>query len=222
MGDIIQINTELLLTWGMRILVLLTAMPIHESAHAFTAYRLGDTTAKQQGRLTFNPFRHLDLLGSLMIIFAGFGWAKPVPVDPRNFKNPRAGMAVTAVAGPVSNILLSAVLLAVYKMIVYHLGAVTTAMGWVLYAFSVVIFTNLRLAAFNLLPVPPLDGSKFFGALLPEKFYFTIMRYERYIAIVLVVLMVTGSFSRPIELAEDALFAFINFLTKPVDLLLGG
>lgn len=221
----IQINTELLLTWGVRILVLLTAMPIHESAHALTAYLLGDTTAKNLGRVTLNPFRHLDLLGSLMIIFAGFGWAKPVPISAKNFKSPRRDMAVTAVAGPVSNLLMATLLLAIQKMVGYHVvrtGNYSQGMYWVLFVLEIMLMTNLSLAAFNLLPVPPLDGSKFFGALLPDKFYFTMMRYERYIAILLMVLMLTGAFSRPLGYVIDGFAYCIDFLTRPVDLLMGG
>lgn len=209
-------------TWIARAIVLFTAMPIHECAHGYAAYKLGDDTAHRQGRLTLNPLPHLDPLGSLLLIFAGFGWAKPVEVNPRNFRHPRWGMALTSLAGPLSNVLLALVILVVYKIFwvfvpVYRTSTVVYVLVTLM---SAMINTNLYLAVFNLLPVPPLDGAKIFGAILPDRVYFTIMRYERYIALLVVVLVFTGVFTPLLDAAAGLLYHVLDFLTRPVDWLL--
>lgn len=208
--------SDQLFTWVARGLVLFTAMPIHECAHGYTAYRLGDNTAKEQGRLTLNPFAHLDMLGSILLVFAGFGWAKPVQVDPRNFKNPKRDMAITALAGPLSNILLATVVLILTKLLfqIWPLFRVyTTFLQGLLDVLLVIITTNLYLAVFNLLPVPPLDGSKIFGAFLPDKYYFFVMRNQRYIALLLFVLIFTGVLAYPLQRIASFLLVGLDTLT---------
>lgn len=206
-----------------RAIVLFTAMPVHEFAHGYVAYRLGDDTAKNQGRLSLNPIKHMDLLGSLLLIFTGFGWAKPVQVDPRYFKSPRKGMALTALAGPVSNVLLATVIMIIFKIFI-RVAMVTGdgIVAQVIYLMlTTMITTNLYLAVFNLLPVPPLDGAKIFGAVLPDKYYFTIMRYERYIALALMaVLVFTDLLSGPIRFVAGAVFNVIDIATRPIELIL--
>lgn len=201
------------------LIVLFTVMPVHECAHGYVACRLGDDTAKNQGRLTLNPFRHLDLFGSLLILFAGFGWAKPVVVDPRNFKNPKRDMALTSLAGPASNLLFALLLMIVYKIFVSLMPSFRYSYGYGHYIAEVLLLTmiyiNLRLAVFNLLPVPPLDGSKIFAAVLPERIYFTLMRYERVIALLLVVLVFTGVLSTPLGWLTDRMYDLLDFLTIP-------
>lgn len=216
-----QLNTELLFTWLSRFVVMILCMPLHEAAHAFAADRMGDPTARNQGRLTLNPFRHLDLFGSVLLITVGFGWAKPVPVNPAKFQKPKLGMALTAVAGPLSNILMALVLLACYKVYPYFLIAqgVYTAHPLADTFFGEVISVNLALAVFNLLPVPPLDGSKFFGAVLPDRLYFGIMRYERYIMLALIAFVYLGVFSRPMNYMVRGLISLIDTATAPVELL---
>ena len=175
-----------------RVLAFLIAMPVHEWAHAFVSDKLGDRTARELGRLTLNPFKHIDPWGFLSMLLIGVGWAKPVPVNPSAYKNRKAGMAVTAAAGPLSNLLLAFFTMIIYK--VYYYGCLL-ALGpaargplplWmnvssmVLYYF---IYINISLALFNLLPIPPLDGSRVVGLLVPNRFYYAIQRYERYFMI---------------------------------------
>lgn len=212
---------SMIFVWIGRALVLLTAMPVHEYAHGYIASRLGDQTARNQGRLTLNPLRHLDPLGSILLIFTGFGWAKPVQVDPRYFKNPRKGMALTSLAGPVSNILLALVTMILYKLLLAFSPVVrgSLLLNLLLVLLDAVIFTNLYIAVFNLLPVPPLDGAKIFGAILPDKYYFTLMRYERYIALVLMVLIFANVLTRPLRFAGNLLYNLLDIITLPINLL---
>ncbi len=172
-----SINIEYLQTLFIRLVAVLLILPVHEFAHAFTANKLGDRTAYYQGRLTINPIKHLDMIGTLALMFVGIGWAKPVPVDPRNFKNRRSGMAITAAAGPVSNLIMGYLSMLVYKLIVMGYLNYGWSGAWLdvtLLLFSTFILLNLSLAIFNLLPIPPLDGSKILMLILPTKaeYYF--------------------------------------------------
>lgn len=178
-------------------LVLFTAFPIHEFAHAYVAHKLGDDTAKYQGRLTINPFAHLDLWGTLMMICVGFGWAKPVPINPNNFKNRKVGMALSSLAGPVSNLLMSYVAMIIYKLICFYLPY-NDILNSLAIMFSYIVILNIGLAVFNLLPIPPLDGSRIFSLFLNEKTYFNIMRYEQIIFIVLIGVMYSGILDSPL------------------------
>lgn len=211
--------SDKLFIWLARAFVLFTAMPIHESAHGFTAARLGDDTPQKQGRLTLNPLAHLDVLGSLLLIFAGFGWAKPVQVHAQNFKHPKRDMALTALAGPLSNVLLGLLTLIVYKILL-QLWPVFRYQSSVLQSIflilSVMITTNLYLAVFNLLPIPPLDGAKILGAVLPERHYFGLMRYERYIMLVVVALLFLDVLSTPLAFLSNHLIRFLDLLTAPL------
>ena len=165
----------------------LFCITVHELSHGYTAYRLGDPTAKNAGRLTLNPIRHIDPFGLVMMLAAHVGWAKPVPVDMRYFKRPKAGMAVTALAGPASNFLL-AMLLLFFASLTARLAAGEGAA--LLYGFLVnTALLSVGLGLFNLVPIPPLDGSKVLFALLPERAYYTLMRYERYGMAVLLLLV---------------------------------
>jgi len=223
MGSLLQPDEAQIFLWGMRLAVLFICLPVHEFAHAWAAYKLGDDTAAQQGRLTLNPFVHLDIFGGILLLFAGFGWAKPVPVDARVFKHPRRDMAIVAAAGPLANIIMAIIMMSVAKIVVHtaHVGSAFPAAGAV-QVLSAMLFINLALAVFNLLPVPPLDGSKLFGAMLPERYYFGMMRYERLVLPVLFLLIFTGWLSRVIIGLSSQLFAFIDIITRPIDLILGG
>ncbi len=146
--------------------VLVFALCFHEFSHAFVAYLLGDDTAEKQGRLTLNPLAHLDFMGSMMILFVGFGWAKPVPVNPLNLRDKRTGMIKVAFAGPASNLLLALICGIVIRLINYYNISIDESVGSALYLF---LFINIALAIFNLLPIAPLDGSQIFGSIISRK-----------------------------------------------------
>ncbi|MBE6541194.1 MAG: site-2 protease family protein [Ruminococcaceae bacterium] len=174
------------------------------------AYKLGDPTARNFGRLTLNPLKHLDLIGTICMIFFHFGWAKPVPINSRHFKKPRRDMALTAAAGPISNFIMSFIgilLYSVFGAIFNALPAQTSFVFNIQYAAMTLLYyfhiLNLSLGLFNLIPVPPLDGSRIFYIFLPPKFYFGIMKYERYIQIALMVLLYLGFLSTPLSMAVN-------------------
>ena len=177
---------------ALRLAAVFLCLTVHETCHGLAAYALGDPTAKSMHRLSLNPLRHIDWVGLAMMLVAGFGWAKPVPVDPRYFKKPKQGMALTALAGPVSNFLLALLALLAGKVI--YLYAPYSAAWDAVFSFCLYSLAPLSigLGLFNLLPIPPLDGSKVLGALLPDRAYFTLMRYERYGMLVLLALSFTG------------------------------
>ena len=189
-------------------IIVFLVMPLHEYAHGFVAYKLGDNTAKNMGRLRFSPTAHIDPMGALMILLVGFGWAKPVPVNPRNFKNPKAGMALTALAGPVSNILA-----AIVGAVLFYLNAVLAVKGiapiavadLLYYFLSYFISVNISLAVFNLVPVPPLDGSKILFAFLPDKIVYKICQYERQFNIILIILIAYGALTGPLSFVQGIL-----------------
>ena len=193
----------------LRVLGVFLCLTIHETCHGLAAYVLGDPTAKSMHRLSLNPFRHIDWFGLAMMFMAGFGWAKPVPVNPRYFKKSKQGMAITALAGPVSNFILAILMIGISKLI--YLYAPYTAIWDTLFAFCVytVAPLSIGLGLFNLLPIPPLDGSKVVAVLLPNRAYDKLMRYERYGMILLFLLSwfgLTGNF------ISDAIMGVYGFL----------
>lgn len=190
------LTRETLISLLLFLPVMLISLPIHEVAHGFAAHKMGDHTARNLGRLTLNPLKHLDPVGTLCMLLLGFGWAKPVPIITRNFTNPRRGMAITAAAGPASNLILS-----FFSMLFLHLfGLLIGTMEFSSYAIYYIAiaflnfwylmsYYNALLCIFNLIPIPPLDGSRIVSLLLPAKWYFKVMQYERYIMIGFLVLM---------------------------------
>lgn len=196
-------------------LLLFVMMPLHEWAHAFAADRQGDPTPRLYGRLSLNPLRHLDWFGALMIVAVGIGYAKPVPVNPLNFRNPKRGMVLTALAGPLSNLLMALVSLTLFRLIVLACGNGLYAIGSMVYYTSDVVYyaylilvqvlagVNIGLAVFNLLPIPPLDGSRLWEPLLPAKWVYTLNRYEQYVRIGLLVLLFSGALDVPLSLLRQ-------------------
>ena len=176
----------------MRLIAVFLCLTVHETCHGLAAYALGDPTAKREHRLSLNPLHHIDWVGLACMLVLGFGWAKPVPVDMRYFKKPKQGMALTALAGPVSNFLLALLLLLIARG--EFLRAVTTGSfsgTW----FSFLVDTaslSVGLGLFNLVPIPPLDGSKVLAVLLPDRAYNWLMRYERFGMLVLLVVISVG------------------------------
>ena len=199
----------------LRIAAVLLCLVIHEVSHGLAAYHLGDPTAKQSHRLSLNPLRHLDPFGLIMMIAVGFGWAKPVPVDPRYFKKPKQGMAITALAGPASNFVLAYVSTIIYSMLfaVAQVKGETTGLGLALTFFSLLISLNIGLGIFNLIPFPPLDGSKILGSLLPPQTAARYLRIEYYTRFVFLGIVLVSWLSPTLS---DILFWPLEFLRSGI------
>lgn len=209
-------DKQQLLTLLLRALVMLVAIPVHEAAHALVSAKLGDATAKEQGRLTLNPLAHFDLLGAACMIFTGIGWAKPVPTYPSRFKNPKTGMALTAAAGPAANLAVAFAAMTVYKMVYYALPA-GVAVNFLLLFLQYMASMNVTLAVFNLLPVPPFDGSRIATVFLPRRLYFQIMQYERYIFAGVFILLFFGFLDGPLYWLNRLAWNFLLWATSFVD-----
>lgn len=212
-----MLNNANLFTYLVRAMVLVTAIPLHECAHAWASDKLGDPTARNLGRLSLNPMAHLDIIGSVLMLFTGFGWAKPVPVMSRNFKNVKKGMVLSALAGPAANILLALLCMLLYKLwcfVLYPMLAVqfsvAQAIATILYIMCIL---NINLAVFNLIPVPPLDGSRLVTALLPARLYYKVMQYERYIILALFVILFVGILDVPLSFLRGAVYNFLDLIT---------
>lgn len=198
------------------LVIIFLILPFHEWAHAFAASKLGDTGIKQRGRLSLNPLSHIDPIGALCMLLFGFGWAKPVPVDPRYFKNPKVGMAITAFAGPLANVVAGFAGLLIFNVIYYIFPqfAVTAFGGWVLVFLSFYIQVNVNLAVFNLLPIPPLDGSKILFTVLPDKAVAFCYRYQMFFFIALFALVSYGPLKWVLSFLSGGLLTGMEFVAN--------
>ena len=212
---------------------ILLSLSVHEAAHGFAANKLGDPTAKNLGRLTLNPIKHINPIGFLSMLFFGVGWANPVPINSRYFKNPRKGMAITAAAGPLSNLCLAVIFTILLRLVmipaesliddalmagdIYGDQLFANPVFVVLAIFGTIlylgIYLNINLMLFNLIPLPPLDGSRIAYIFLPTDVYFKIMKYERYIMIAFIVLLATGIISVPLGTINGYITDFLYSVT---------
>ncbi len=202
---------DLIINLFSRLFVVFCTMPIHEYAHALIATKLGDQTPRLSGRLTLNPMAHISPLGAVMIFLCGFGYAKPVNVNPRNFKDAKKGMALTAIAGPISNLIMGFVFIFIATLLSNIINTESVLSFAIFYFLFFAGSINVNLAVFNLLPIPPLDGSRILQLLIPAKYYYKFLQYERYIVIVVFVLIATGVLSRPLSAIS---YFFIDLFVK--------
>lgn len=216
-----QLNLDTLWMLLITAFSALVCISFHETCHGLAALALGDPTAKRMGRLSLNPLRHIDPIGLLMMVTVRFGWAKPVPVNPRYFKNPKLGMAVTALAGPLSNLVLSIVTLLCYAVCEFYYRYTGMELLYWLSTFFVYTATlSIGLGVFNLLPVPPLDGSKILFSVLPDRVWLMLMRYERYGSFLLMGLLVLGLLDGPLSAMRTAVLDWLaGFCLWPYEVL---
>ena len=199
------------LDWSKLLDLLLSVIPalvciiVHELCHGLAAYALGDDTAKKRGRLSINPLKHIDAWGLLMLVICKFGWAKPVPVNMFRFRHPKRGMALTALAGPVSNLVLAVIVMFIRGMLTGVLP------GFVTDLCDLTAYMSICLGVFNFIPIPPLDGSKVLLAILPDEGYYKLMRYEKYGMIILVVLLMSGIISTPLSRVTGYVFSHLFY-----------
>lgn len=199
-------------------IVLFVAITVHEYAHGMIAYRLGDPTAKAMGRLTLNPMAHLDPLGALMLLFCRFGWAKPVPINPYYFDDQKKGTIMVSIAGPLSNLTVAFIVATIYPFLFILSPSLFDPNAFLGELFLVCIIINIKFAIFNLIPFPPLDGSKILFSILPYRAYNKLLEYERYGTIVLLVLSFSGLLGRILDFVISPIWGiyinWINFLLR--------
>ena len=207
---------DYLIAFILSLPVMMLSLSLHESAHGYIAHKCGDNTAHNLGRITLNPLKHLDPVGFLCMMLVGFGWAKPVPVNSRNFKKHKRGIILTSLAGPVSNLILAFIFAIIFRV------SFSSLMSGIMFAkeqeallFSAIyqmivngIYLNIALAVFNLLPIPPLDGSKILFSILPYKVYYKIMPYERYITMGFALLLILGVLTPVISWISSKIMTF--------------
>lgn len=200
-----DITSILYLMFGYAVLILLI-MPVHEFAHAYAAHLCGDDTAKWHGRLTLNPFKHLDTWGTVMMLTVGIGYAKPVPVNPRNFRKYKRDMILVALAGPLSNLLMAVAAVALFRVSLFFVTDINVLNALWLILINVIASVNISLMVFNLLPIPPLDGSRLWSSLLPGKWAYFLEANSRYITTGLFVLLMLGVLDGPLTALHNAVF----------------
>ena len=218
MSHLIPNLTELILT----VLAIVPAMCFHEYAHGWVSYKLGDPSPKYDGRLSLNPLRHIDPIGALFLIIFNFGWAKPVMVNPRYYKNPKQGMALVALAGPVANFILALVCLIVTNVIFKVTGGSVSTVVYLIYQFFMLsALVNVGLGVFNLIPLPPLDGSKVLAMFLPAKWYYKYLQFEQWGFVLLFLLLAIGVFSRPLYFLRNGVINYLDFIANALTSFLG-
>lgn len=206
MGWLRQLDFSSIWSTALIVCASLLCITFHETCHGFAAWKLGDPTAKNAGRLTLNPIRHVDWAGLIMMAIFKFGWAKPVPIDVRNFRHPKRDTAITAAAGPLSNVLLAYVALLIRSVLLYFYATRRVgALSYVITFFEYIAIISAGLAVFNIIPIPPLDGAKVVYAFLPDHAYATAMVYERYGMILLMVVLFTGALDVPLDFLRGGL-----------------
>ena len=209
-----QLQFSALLDTLILVAASLLCITFHETCHGIVACWLGDDTAKRMGRLSLNPLRHVDIMGLIVMAVAKFGWAKAVPIDMRKFRTPKIGMAITAFAGPLSNVILAflALMLRVSAVVFYIRSNFAAGWEYVITFLEYVAILSTGLAVFNLFPIPPLDGSKVVAAVLPGKWYLRLMRVERFGMIILAVLLLLNVLDGPLMYLRQALLNVLLFI----------
>lgn len=197
----------------------LISLMVHEVSHGWVSYKLGDPTAKQAGRLNLNPMKHLDLVGTLCMVFFKFGWAKPVPINPAFYKNKKGGIILVSVAGPLSNLLLALLSMLLINVMLAVFGGVTNAVAVtvlqvIMQFLMVMVSVNITFAVFNLLPISPLDGSKILYTFLPDRIYYKILQYEQYGMIVLIALVWLGWLDAPLNFLVNHVYGALAYLAN--------
>ena len=220
--DVLQIITK--------ILIIFLVLPIHECAHAWAAHKMGDETAAYSGRLTLNPLAHIDILGALCLLITGFGWARPVPINPLKFKKQRFGFAITAAAGPLSNLAVSFIAMIIYRIVLslpggsgYFLSSAGDITGGfvILYILQFFILVNIGLAIFNLIPIPPLDGSKIISYFTSAKLDRWIYEHQLIVNAVFFAVIITGILSKPLNIIGGYVYDLFWFITNFIPKLMG-
>ncbi|MBC2870475.1 site-2 protease family protein [Bittarella massiliensis] len=214
---------QLLVTVIVRVIALFTVIPVHEFGHALVSYKLGDPTAKNQGRLTLNPIAHLDPLGSLCMLLTGIGWGK-TPINPYFYRNQKKGLALTALAGPMANVLLALVLIALVKVMSLVALLVPALLGSAFYLFLIQMLgliaqINISIAVINLLPVPPFDGFRILAFFVPAHVTYKLQEYQTYISLAVLMLLLLGFLDWPIQFLTSFIYKGLGFLTGFIDLI---
>lgn len=205
---------EQLLSFIVSIPALLFAITVHECAHGWAAYYMGDHTARYSGRLSLNPLRHLDPIGALCMLFFHFGWAKPVPINPMYFRNRRAGIITVSLAGPAANFILGLISCILLYVFSYFVPMNSVLSSFVLSILLQSVYMNAGLMIFNLIPIPPLDGSKVLLEFLPYRVQFKVYQYERYFSLILLLLVYAGTITPVLSVFQMYVLRFYEFVSS--------